>query len=434
MDAQTAILRHDGRVLGLVCGGHFMSHIYLIALPPLFPLLQAELGLSYAELGLLVTVFYAASSVTQMPVGMLVDRIGGPLVVALGLGLEGASFALMGVAQGYAALLALAAAAGLGHSVFHPADFAILSATIDDSRVGRAFSLHTFAGHLGTALSPALLVFLAAFWGWRGALGAVGVLGLVGMVAILAMRGPLTGEIAARSAARAKSAPAESGDAPRGLALLLSWPMLMMLVFFICTALTTSAVRTFSVAALDAIHATPVAAAAAALTAYLTASAAGVLAGGYLADRTRRHDLVAGVAFAITGVLFMLVAAVALPAGMLLSVFLVAGFLQGTVRPQRDMLVRARATRGTLGRAYGYVSTGAAAGNAAAPMLDPRPRPCRLGILRRRPVHADQPSRRRLRPPPGAAVTGTLGSTGGNHENRRQLPLRLHHLRGRGRP
>jgi len=346
-----------------------MSHIYLIALPPLFPLLQAELGLGYAELGLLVTVFYASSSVTQMPVGMLVDRIGGPLVVALGLGLEGGCFALMGLSQGYAPLLALAAAAGLGHSVFHPADFAILSATIEERRVGKAFSLHTSAGHLGTAVSPALMIFLAAVWDWRAALAVIGLAGLAGMVAILGMRNVLTGDIEARSAVKADQADADEADGPRGLKLFLSWPMLMMLVFFVCTALTSSAVRSFSVAALGEAHATPMAAAAAALTAYLFASIAGVLFGGYLADRLKRHDLSIGIAFVLTGAIMVLVALVALPAALLLALFLVAGFLQGTARPQRDMLVRARSTRKTLGRAYGFVSTGASAGGAVAPIL-----------------------------------------------------------------
>jgi len=369
MGVQTATLRQDGRVLGLVCGGHFVSHIYLIALPPLFPLLQAEMGLSYAELGLLMTVFYASSSVAQMPVGLLVDRIGGPLVVALGLGLEGACFALMGLAQDYALLLTLAAVAGIGHSVFHPADFAILSATIDERRVGKAFSLHTSAGHLGTAVSPALMIFLAVVWDWRGALTVIGLAGLAGMVAILAMRDALTGDIEARRAVKVDRTVADEPDAPRGIRLFLSWPMLLMLLFFVCTALTASAVRSFSVAALGEIHATPVAPAAAALTAYLFASIAGVLFGGYLADRLRRHHISLGLAFAVSSAIMVLVALVALPAALLLALFLVAGFLQGSARPQRDLLVRSRATRRTLGRAYGYVSTGASAGGAVAPIL-----------------------------------------------------------------
>lgn len=365
MAAPAATPRQDGRVLGLVCGGHFMSHIYLIALPPLFPLLRAEMGLSYAELGLLITVFYGAAAVTQLPVGFLVDKVGGPLVVALGLGLEGAAFASMGFAQGYPALLLLAVFAGLGHSVFHPADFAILSATIDDSRVGRAFSLHTFAGHLGTAISPALVVFLAVFWGWRGALIAIGLAGLAAMAAVLAARVSLTGEIEARG--KAKGAPEEASGG--GFAMFLSWPMLLMLVFFLSTALTSSGVRSFAVAALGEIHATPVAVAAAALTAYLSASAAGVLVGGYLADRTKRHDLIAIAAFAVTGAIMVLVALAPLSAVLLACVFLIGGFLQGMVRPARDMMVRALAPKRTLGKAYGYVSTGAAAGAAVAPIM-----------------------------------------------------------------
>lgn len=340
----------------------------MLALPPLFPLLGAELGLSYAELGLLLTGFFALSSFAQMPVGLLVDRIGGQLVMALGLGLEGASFALMGFAQGYSELLALAMLAGLGHSVFHPADFAILSATISESRLGRAFSFHTSAGHLGTAVSPALVISLASVWDWRGALGAIGIAGVAGMVFILAMRGVLAGNSGAPEIVNAK--PAEhKPEGPRGLAFFLSRPMLMMLIFFVCTSMTSSAVRSFSVAALDELHGTPMAAAAAALTAYLFASIAGVLCGGYLVDRLRRPDLLLGAVLALTAAIMILVALVALPAALLLVLFLAAGFLQGSARPQRDMLVRARMTRSTLGRGYGFVSSGAAAGSAAAPIL-----------------------------------------------------------------
>lgn len=346
-----------------------MSHIYLMALPALIPVLQAELGLTYAQLGLLVTVFYGASGLTQIPVGALVDKVGGPLVVALGLGLEGAAFAAMGFSQGYAHLLVLAAVAGLGHSVFHPADFAILSATIDESRVGKAFSLHTSAGHLGTAISPLIIVPLATFWDWRLALGVVGAGGIIGMLAILAMRGALTGEIEARRAVVAQSVDSQAKEGPSGLALFLSRPMLIMLLFFLCTALTSNAVRTFSVAALTEIHATTILAATEALSAYLFASIAGVLFGGYLADKIKRHDLSIGLAFAVTGLIMILVGMVTLSAVLLLVLFAVAGFLQGMVRPQRDMLVRTRGTRKTLGQAYGYVSTGSALGATTSPIL-----------------------------------------------------------------
>ena len=135
--------RSDYRVIALVGVAHFFSHFYIYLLPPLFPLLKQALGVSYAELGLLVAVFSATTGLTQVPFGFLVDRIGARIVLIAGLGVEGAAFLLMGFADGFWTLMALMFVAGCANGVYHPADYAILSASVSGRRMGRAFSLHT---------------------------------------------------------------------------------------------------------------------------------------------------------------------------------------------------------------------------------------------------------------------------------------------------
>ncbi|MFQ6016967.1 MAG: MFS transporter [Kiloniellaceae bacterium] len=359
-------LRRDGGVLAPVCAGHFLSHLYILCLPPLFPLLHAELGVSFAALGLILTVFNAASGGAQIPIGFLVDRFGGPAVVVGGLALEAGAVLFMGLAPEYAALITLAVVAGIGHSVFHPADYAILSSTIDPGRIGKAFSLHTFAGHLGSAAAPATVILMAAVVGWRHALVTIGAVGLLVMLVILSQRDRLFGT--ARAAGKSVRRPG-GASVKDGLVLLLSAPMLLMFLFFLSTSLTSSGVQSFSVAAISTVHGAPLAAAGTALTGYLFASSIGVLAGGFLADRTRRHDRMAIIVFGATGLVMVALGTTALPTLLVITLFTLIGFAQGLVRPARDMLVRAAAPAGGMGRAFGFVSTGIAVGGSLAPIL-----------------------------------------------------------------
>ncbi len=243
MTGLAATIRRDGNVLSPICAGHFLSHVYILCLPPLFPLLKGELGVSYAALGLVLTVFNIASGMTQIPVGFLVDRWGGPVIVAAGLAIEAGAVVFMGLAPEYAVILALGLIAGIGHSVFHPAGYSIISANIDHGRIGKAFSLHTFAGHLGSAAAPATVIFIATLFSWRHALGAIGVLGLLAMMVILSQRERLTG--VAPAAASKGGAGREAASTKGGVAMLLSAPMLFMFVFYVATSLTTSGVPSF---------------------------------------------------------------------------------------------------------------------------------------------------------------------------------------------
>lgn len=365
-------MSRDARVLGLVGTGHFLSHFYNLTLPPLLPILKPEFNASYAALGLAMTCFYAASGITQVPIGFLVDRIGGRLVLVAGLMVEAGAIGLISLAQSVETVVVLAFVAGLGHSVFHPADYKIISSSVGEKRMARAFSIHTFCGHLGGAMAPAVIIFLAALADWRAALVIAGAVGIVMAIVILIQGDVLRDEAPVRETPDKKMS---SSGAERplstaaGIRFLFSVPMLTFFLFYVMTSVTSSGMNTFSVTAVVSLFDAPLAAANTGLTGFLFASAVGVLIGGFILDRTSRHNLVAALAFLLTAVAVAIIGSVSLPSVLLVLLFTVAGFSQGVVRPARDMLLRAAAPPGMIAKSFGFVSTGMAVGGMLAPVL-----------------------------------------------------------------
>jgi FSR family fosmidomycin resistance protein-like MFS transporter len=175
----------DARVNALICSGHFLSHYYQLCLPPMFIVWQQAFGVSYAELGLAMALMSGTTAVVQAPIGFLVDRYGARRFLIFGTCLMTLSIAGMGLATAYWQIALLAMLSGLGNSVIHPADYAILSGSVDASRIGRSFSIHTFVGHVGFAAAPPVTAALILLIGWRNTLLLVGLVGVPVVLSII---------------------------------------------------------------------------------------------------------------------------------------------------------------------------------------------------------------------------------------------------------
>jgi MFS transporter, FSR family, fosmidomycin resistance protein len=358
-------MRPNLQVLALIGSGHAVSHFYMLALPPLFPLLREQLDLSYAALGLLVTMLNIATGAAQIPAGFLVDRFGARRLLLLGLAIMGTAMTALGFAPSYWLMLVLVAAAGIGNSVFHPADYAILSASVDRAWLGRAFSIHTFTGNVGFMLAPAGMIALTAILGWRGALVAAGLLAFAVLAAMLA-RSELLRDEETRSADQGRRKYHRSSA---GRQLLLSGPVLLLFLFYVLTAMFTSGIHSFSVTALNRLWGIDLALASVILSAFLTASAAGILLGGLIADHTDRYALLTLAVFGAAAALTLAVGLVPLSGIAIAGMLVAIGLLQGSVRTSRDMLVRRVTPAGATGRVFAFVMTGLNVGGAITPVL-----------------------------------------------------------------
>lgn len=362
----SAPLGRDARVIGVVGFAHMTSHFFQLVVPPLFPAIRDSFDVSYVALGSLMTVYYAVSGLCQTVAGFAVDRYGARPVLAGGLALIGLSMVLIGLAPSYQTMIPAMVLAGVGNSVFHPADFAIMNASVSKPRIGRAYSFHGIAGSMGWVAAPATIVALSEAMDWRRGLIVVGLGAVAVAVFVWFEARQFVDHRLERPGRQDASAAAPSGSS---LAMLTSLPVLMCFAYFTLLSFSFIGTQTFAVSAFVQMFDMHLGAATAALTLYFVGSAVGVLVGGYLADRTSRHDLVASTGLIAAALTFVPIALAAPPAWALPYLMALAGFFGGATGPSRDMLVRSATPAGAAGKVYGFVYSGLDAGSAVAPPI-----------------------------------------------------------------
>lgn len=369
MSVTTAPLGRDLKVMGLVGSAHAASHFFHLILPPLFPILKSEFGVSYTELALLTTLFYAASGFAQTAAGFLVDRFGARLVLLAGLSLLSISVIGYGFTTQYWMLMVLSVSAGLGNSVFHPADLSILTSKVSPPRLGRAYATHGLCGNLGWAVAPAFVGTITVLSDWRVAAIAAGMVGLAIVAAFLIWGAELSEDDSGKEAPPAPArAPGRSETIVHNIKLLLNPTIISCFLYFAFLAASLIGIQAFGVSAMQQLYAIEYSAATAALTAFLVGAAAGIFAGGVLADRTDRHDIIAMAGVALAAIVLVVIGSQGISSALLLPVLALSGFFSGTTGPSRDMLVRKATPKGATGRIFGFVYSGLDLGSSLMPL------------------------------------------------------------------
>jgi MFS family permease len=347
--------RREVQIVGLISLAHFLSHFYLYSLVPHYQSIAGNLGVGLGSLSLGITTYVVCTGVLQTPMGYLVDRVGGRKVLVGGLFVLAASIGSISFATELWQFLLLMALAGIGNSVFHPADYSIISVSIEEGRLGKAFSFHSLGGSSGMLLGPSTMgVLILLEIPWRTSIAIAGAVGIV-LALILLIFGNLIGE----GGATKKKAPA-----PPWRVLLTSKPLLLLLLFYLCSSAANAGIAHFSVAALGAMYGIPVVSAALALTFYLGGSLALTLPGGILADRTDNHHGIMIMCLAVSAVMIALAGLGYVPFWLVVGLLAISGGMRGLVIAARDVNVRHSAAPHSVGTVFAFVSTGFLFGGA----------------------------------------------------------------------
>ncbi len=363
-DAQAVPLRQDAAVIGLVGLAHGTSHFSHLLLAPLFPIFMRDFGLSYSDVGLLMSIFFIISGSGQAMAGFVVDRVGARPVLFAAITCFLLASLAASMATGYAGLVLVAVLAGLGNAPFHPADFTILNQRVSAARLGHAFSAHGLTGNLGWALAPAFLVGITSLADWRTAYQCAALLYVAVLALLFWQRAKLRTEVVVRHA-----------DAPKGsdLAFLKLPVVWWCFAFFLLSTMTLAVVQSFAPSILKAVHGVSVEAATLTISAYMLCGAAGMFVGGFVAVYAQGHRWSSDriVALAMTGgALLLLVCATGwLGSTGTMVVLAATGFAVGVGGPSRDMMIKKATPKGATGRVYGTVYSGLDIGFAVSPLV-----------------------------------------------------------------
>ena len=353
-------LKQDAAIISLVGLAHASSHFAHLLLPLMFPVFMVEFGLSYSELGLLMSTFFVVSGLGQASAGFVVDRLGARPLLFAAIGIFVLACVLASVVTGYAGLLGVAALAGLGNAPFHPVGFTIMNQRVSAPRLGYAFSAHGLTGNLGWAAAPVFMAFVSSVSHWRTAYLAAALMYVGIWLLLFLQRDKLATQVTVRRA----DEPAE-----HDLAFMKLPVVWWCFAFFLLSTMTLAVVQSFSVSILKAMHNVSFEAATLTLTAYMLFGAVGMLIGGFVAARQDNSDRVVATAMTVAAALLALCATGLLGAAGTMAVLACTGFAVGVGGPSRDMMIKKATPKGATGRVYGMVYSGLDVGFAISPLL-----------------------------------------------------------------
>ena len=362
--AESVPLQRDATIIGLVGLAHASSHFGHLLLPLLFPVFMKEFGLSYSELGLLMTTFFVVSGVGQASAGFVVDRLGARPLLFVAMSIFVAACVAASMVTGYTGLLLVAGLAGLGNATFHPVDFTILNQRVSAPRLGHAFSAHGLTGNLGWAAAPVFFAGLGATIGWRNAYVAAAVMYIAITAVLFLHRDKLSTEVAHRDPLAVAQ-----GHAEHDMAFMKLPVVWWCFGFFLLSTMTLAVVQSFAVSILKAMHGISFELATYTITAYMLCGAVGMFVGGFIAARAVNSDRVVAVAMATGAVLLALCGTGLLGATATMVVLASTGFAVGIGGPSRDMMIKKATPKGATGRVYGLVYSGLDTGFAISPMV-----------------------------------------------------------------
>jgi predicted MFS family arabinose efflux permease len=270
------------------------------------------------------------------------------------------SIAAMGLATAFWQIALLAMLSGLGNSVIHPADYAILSASVSADRIGRSFSLHTFVGNVGFAAAPPVTAALTLLVGWRQTLLLVGLLG-VPVVLSIVWQSRILLDPKARERRR------RGGGFRESARFLFSREILLFFGFFLVSSMAGAGIQSWLITVLHQAHGLSLEGASSALTGYMIGTMGGILTGGWVADRTDKHLSFVVVLTVLGAAVMLLVGLVDLPQVATVAVLFAGGIMIGASRTPRDVMVKDAAPPGEIGKVFGFISSGLSLGGAIMP-------------------------------------------------------------------
>jgi FSR family fosmidomycin resistance protein-like MFS transporter len=361
----------DVRVIGLISLAHGSSHFFHLVLPPMFPWLKDAFALSYAELGLLMSVFFVVSCIAQAASGFLVDRIGARPVLFSGIALLILAALTYSQSNGYSMLILGAVIAGCGNGIFHPVDYTLINHKVSPPNLPYAYSMHGVTGYLGWAAAPAFMVAIAQFSDWRIAFLCAALLEACILVFLWLNRSYLVDDVKERHENTQASTQTTSPGAPSesAFAFLKLTAVWLCWIFFFFSMASTSSLQSFAPSALFSIYQVPLDVGSYYITLLALGSAGGVLFGGYLAAKLQAPERIVSSCLSVTIVMCLLLGTGFIPVALIPFLFIGLGFGYGVVAPSRDLLVKTVTPKGVAGRVYGIVYSGIDLGAAVGPFI-----------------------------------------------------------------